>query len=295
MNASTILLTALVALTGPPGAKPLPSSATLTHCVISAIDEAQVSAREAGILMEVLVKENQQAAKDALLARIDDVQAQAAYNVAYYELEVAKEEATNEANINYSKEAYKVAAFEFERNQQATRKLPGAFPELDLKRLEATMKQAKYAIDKAEMDFRIARLKLDVAKAKLKAAEENVRLRQVRSPLEGEVADVRKHVGEWVQPGEVVAYVVRMDPLRIEAFLSITEFEPHEIAGRAVTIDVPMARGARQSFNGKIVSVGPLVQTGSVFRIRAEVQNREDGRGWVLQPGRTADMTIHLK
>ncbi len=294
MNASTILLTALVALTGPPGAKPLPPSATLTGCVISAIEEAQVPAKEAGVLLEVLVKENQQVEKDGLLAKLDDAQAQAAWNVAFYELKVAEEEATNEANVNYSKAAYEVAVFEYDRNLQANRELPNAFPKLDLKRLEATMKQTKYAIDKAEMDFRIAKLKLNVAKAKLKAADEALRLRRVQAPLAGEVADVRKHVGEWVQPGEVVAHVVRMDPLRIEKFLEIKEFEPHEIVGRPVTVDAPMARGAMQSFNGKNVSVGPLVANG-MFRVRAEVKNRQDSTGWVLQPGRTADMTIHLK
>jgi multidrug efflux pump subunit AcrA (membrane-fusion protein) len=295
MQISMIVLGALVALTGPPGARPLPAETTVKSCFISAIEEAQVPAKEAGVLMEVAVKENQQVAKDDVLARIDDVQARTAYNVAYYELKVAEEEATNDANINYSIAANEVADFEYKANLKAAKKLPGAFPELDLQRLAAAVKQTGYAIDKARMDFRVAKLKLDVAKAKLKAAEENVRQRQVRAPLGGEVADVRKRVGEWVQPGEVVAYVVRMDPLRIETFLSVAEFEPHEIAGRTVTVNVPLARGARQVFHGKIVSVGPLVQTGGEFRIRAEVQNRKENGDWVLQPGRTVEMTIHLK
>jgi multidrug efflux pump subunit AcrA (membrane-fusion protein) len=134
-----------------------------------------------------------------------------------------------------------------------------------------------------------------VSEGKCDAAAEAVNRRQITSPLDGEVVEVKKNAGEWVQAGETVAHVVRLDRLRIQGFLYATEFEHGEIAGRPVSVTVQLARGHQETFSGKVVFVDPLIAARGRFRVRAEVTNRQANGQWLLLPGLNAEMTIQLK
>ncbi|HEY1068118.1 MAG TPA: HlyD family efflux transporter periplasmic adaptor subunit, partial [Pirellulales bacterium] len=96
--------------------------------------------------------------------------------------------------------------------------------------------------------------------------------------------------GEWVNPGDPVVRILRIDRLRVEALLNARDFGP-EIAGSLVTLDVTMPGGKREQFPGKLVFVHPEIEpvTGN-FRVWAEVENRQ----LMLRPGLIANMTIHL-
>jgi len=54
------------------------------------------------------------------------------------------------------------------------------------------------------------------------------------------------------------------------------------------------ARGEKATLAGQIVFVDPLVNAGGKYRVRAEVDNRQIGRQWLLRPGMTAEMKIRL-
>jgi len=100
--------------------------------------------------------------------------------------------------------------------------------------------------------------------------------------------------GEWVAAGESVIQVVRVDRLRVEGFLSATEFGPEEIAGRPVLVEVQFAGGRSARFSGNVVFISPLVQAGNKYRVRAEVENRAENGHPLLRPGMSATMTIPL-
>ncbi len=55
------------------------------------------------------------------------------------------------------------------------------------------------------------------------------------------------------------------------------------------------ARGQTVRLPGKVVFVSPLVQAGDRYRVRAEVENRQQNEHWLLRPGMSASMTIHVQ
>ena len=61
------------------------------------------------------------------------------------------------------------------------------------------------------MEMRIAVHEAEVGQAEVEAAEENINRHQIRSPLNGMVVKVHRHAGEWVQPGDPVLHVIRID------------------------------------------------------------------------------------
>jgi len=298
MHLSLMVLSSLLLAAASPGTPP-PSSVTLQGgCFVFVLrdGEAQVPAKEAGALVQLAVVEGQQVKAGDLLAQIDDVDAQLAAKAMGLKLDVAKEEAVSSSiNVEFARAAADVSQADYEGGLEANRQMPGTYPKSEMRRLLLTWKRSQAEIKKAESDQKVAGLKAKVSGAEAEQAAEAVRRRQIRSPLDGEVVELRCHPGEWVKPGDPAAYVVRMDRLRIEGFVSATQVEPGEVDKRPVTITVQLARQRQENFSGEVVFASPVIQASNKFRIWVEVENRKENGHWLLHPGHSAEMIIHLK
>jgi multidrug resistance efflux pump len=134
----------------------------------------------------------------------------------------------------------------------------------------------------------------EVRNAEVLAAEESIARRRIVAPFDGTVIEVYREAAEWVNAGDAVLRVVRMNRLRVDGFVNASEFNPTDVAGHRVTISIELARGRREPFEGQIVFVNPVVQVGNNYRVSAEVQNREEEGEPLLRPGMTVTMVIHL-
>lgn len=264
------------------------------HCLVSLIEEAQVPAQEPGVLMKIPVREGSQVRQGDLLAQIDDTRAHMQQRVAELEFKVANEQATNDINVRYAAAAAKVAEAEYEEGLEANSKVTGTVPQAEIRRLLLTWRRSELQIEQAQLELRVAALQSEVRQAEVEAAALNIERRRITAPLDGVVVKLQRHVGEWVEPGDPVFHVIRMDRLRIEGFLNASQYAPGEIDGQPVTVRVELAQGRTEQFKGKVVFVSPQDQAGGEFRIWAEVLNRMENDHWLLRPGALADMTIHL-
>ena len=129
----------------------------------------------------------------------------------------------------------------------------------------------------------------------MKAAQEDISRRQITAALDGVIEKVYRRKGEWVQPGEPVVKVMRVDSLWIEAFIDATLYTPGMLRGKTVDVTVGLP-GRQVKLEGKIVFASEDVQPGPQFLVKAEIQNSQDARGdWLLRPGLTADMMIQMQ
>ncbi len=106
---------------------------------------------------------------------------------------------------------------------------------------------------------------------------------------------LHRHLGEWVQQGEPVVHIIRIDRLWVEGFVSAADFHPDDLRGRDARVTVALAGGRQRTFDGKVVFVDSIVQAGGSFLVRVEVQNDRENGSWVLSPGLGAKMTIPLR
>lgn len=264
------------------------------HCLVSLIEEAQVPAQEAGVLTKVAVREGDQVRRDHLLAQIDDTQSQMQHQVAQLEWRVANEQATNDISVRYAAAAAKVAEAEYQEGLEANDKVSGTVPQAEIRRLLLTWRRSELQIEQAELELRVAALQTQVRQAEVEAAAQNIERRRITAPLDGVVVKTYHHVGEWVEPGDPMCHIIRMDRLRIEGFLNSAAYSPAEVDRRPITVRVKLTGGREEQFTGKVVFVSPQDQAGGEFRIWAEVLNRMENDHWLLRPGAVADMTIHL-
>lgn len=273
---------------------PAPVESRLQRCLVSLIDDVKVPAEAAGVLMSVEAREGLQVEVGTLLAAVDDNQVKFQKNVAEADLKVSKEKAENDVNTRYATKARDVAMKEWELNKRANIAVKGTKSQVELDKLQLTVEQAVLQIEQSVHEQTIAKYETEGFMAKVNLADDEIRRRHIKAPISGEVVEVLMRAGEWVEPGEQVLRIVRMDRLRIEGFLNAADFSPSEVSNRPVRVTVQLARGRTASFQGKIVFVNPLVDAGGVYRVWAEVVNRRDGDQWLLRPGLLADMTIDV-
>lgn len=282
-----------------------PSSAAdqppvLTHCLVSVTDrngEAQVPAQEGGVIVSINVRKGQFVKKGEVVAQIDDTIPQAEKKKAAAERDAAQEKADSDVNIKYSTAAAGVAEFTYRRNKEAFDSVKNSVPWVEVKRLELDWQRALFQIQQAHIDQRVDKLTANAKSAEVEAADESIRHRQIKSPLDGIVVGFTPHEGEWVKPGDTVMDIVRLDRLQVEGYLKASQYAPTDIRDRKVVVSVSLAHHPEPvQFPGQIVFVSPIVEASGEYRVLAEVDNRKDTTGrnddWLLRPGDTASMTI---
>ena len=301
MKTTLLVLSTLMAInspTPPIGAEqnsPRATGPVINHCLVAVAEEAQVPGKEAGVLMALEAKEGLEVKAGTSLGHIDDTEPTVQKKVKQAEHDGAKETADNDINVRYARAATDVSYAEYLKALEANKKVKGSIPEVEISRLKLTWHKSKLQIEQAELEQRVAVFTAEGKGGEVEAAEASIERRKIKAPLDGVVTNVYRHVGEWVAPGDPVVKIVRVNRLRIEGFLNAADYDPPEIEGRAVTVEVELAHGRKVKFPGKVVFVSPLVMAGGEYRVFAEVNNRQENGQWVLRPGLFATMNIHLK
>ncbi len=275
-----------------PAAQPEP---VLTNCLVSLVEEAKVPAREAGVLLELVIREGDGVRAGEVIARIDDNQAQMEKRRAKAEHDQAAAKAESDVDVRYSIAAEQVAEAEHQKALESHAKVPGSVTEVERNRLKLNHQKGELQIEQAQLEHRMNGLAAASKGVELEAAENAIERRLIKSPLDGVVVQIFPQKGEWMQPGDPLAHVVRTDKLRVEGFVNAGQWNADDVRDRPVTVEVQLAGGRRESFAGRIVFTSPLVQAGNNFRVVAEVDNRQnaDSERWLLRAGQSATMTIH--
>ncbi len=272
-----------------------PEEPVLRRCLVSVVEEARVPAREAGVLVELSIKEGDTVRRGGAIARIDDSQPRFEKQKATAEHDQAIAKAESDVDVRYSVAAEKVAEAEVEKAVASNRRIPGSVTQVELARLQLNQKKSELQIEQAQLERQLSSLDVQSKEVEVLAADNRIGRRQIASPIDGMIVQVYPHLGEWMQPGDPLARVVRTDKLRVEGYVDSSKYEPSIVHNRPVTVSVMFADEREESFKGRIVFVSPLVEPGGDFRVWAEVENRQakDSVEWLLRAGQTATMTIH--
>lgn len=302
MNASLAIFLTTLAVAGPiarPAAVLRPQTpgqaATIPHALVSVIDDVEVPAQESGLLVAMHASEGTLVKKDDVVAQIDDRQARLARYAAEMERDAALSKASDDIEVRFAQASLEVAAAELQSNESVNAKTPGLVPATEIRRLKLTKRRAELQIDKSKLDLGVAKMTAEVHDAAVKAAEQTIERRKIVAPMDGEVIARLKERGEWVNAGEPVLRVIRMDRLKVEGLLPAADFNPDELIERPVLIQVELAHGRKAQFEGRVTYISPLVTAGNKYRVRAEAVNRLENNQWLLRPGMTAVVSIGLE
>lgn len=256
--------------------------------LLKPVEEAQVAARESGAIAAVETRCGQTVEKDQTLALIDDAESQLVRERVAIELEIAQERAGNDVGIRHARKTLAVAQAELDRATAAVEKYPQSISDREMARLRLTVERDTLAVEQSEHEHRIAQAELRAKLNALQSAALRLARRQVTAPFAGIVAEVARARGEWVEPGDTVVRLVRMDRLRAEGFVDARRADSG-LVGCLVQLSVQGGGDPPHTFPGKVVFVSPEMDpvNGQVL-VWAEVENPD----LVLRPGLKAAMTI---
>jgi macrolide-specific efflux system membrane fusion protein len=261
----------------------------ITGAVIKVAEEVAVPAGEAGALAAVQVKEGQLVEEGAIVARIRDNEVRLAVDRARLEAEIAFRKFNNDITILFARKSTEVAKAELARSLETNTKYPKTVSNSELDRQRLLVEQGELEVKQAEHDREIAGLTREIRENEYKTTLDQLERRTIASPLRGMVVEVHRRRGEWVQLGETVARIVRIDKLRAEGFLSARHARL-QLVGAKVTLQITDETGKPAEFPGQVVFVSPEIDPlNSQVRVWADVENKE----LKLRPGMQATLTIH--
>jgi RND family efflux transporter MFP subunit len=134
-------------------------------------------------------------------------------------------------------------------------------------------------LDQGELALRLARSRVNAARAELGLAERALRDATVVAPFDGLVAKRHVSQGEFVAPGAPLVELVALDPIEIS--FHVTEIDSARVSVGA-TVELRVATYPDDTFQGQVISVSPGVDLRTrMLRVRAVVPNA-DAR---LRPG----------
>ena len=92
-------------------------------------------------------------------------------------------------------------------------------------RLRLIVERASLEVEQADREFEIAEFTRQIKASQHQAAEEKVQRHRITAPLSGMVVQVNRRRGEWVEPGEMVMRILRLDRLKVTAIDSLESAE----------------------------------------------------------------------
>ena len=270
------------------------NSVSIDNAFAQFIEDVEIPAEETGKLIDIAVKRGDAVTRNNVVAKIDSLRTQRMLEEAELKFEQASLRAIDQTSVNADNKKLQLAAEEFD----------------DTRRLYDMGSKSKTLFMRAEYSKNIAALELLAAKNEkalaliesktqavaVNATKDSIARHELRSTLDGIVFEVLKDKGEWVQAGETVVRVARMDKLRIQGSVDSTKYNPPQIDGCRVTATVQLANGKIEEFTGKVIFVSSEY-FGKTFHIDAIIENRKypgDDKHWILRAGADLDFVIHF-
>ncbi len=263
-------------------------SLVVESALLRLTQQVEVPARAQGVISAIHVSEGDSVEQGTLLAQMDDVEARLMEGRAAIELQLNKEKVTNDVAIRSAQRAVAFNQAEFKRVERASRDTPGSITISEIEEVRFRAEQAELDLEKAQHERRQDQLSADLKAKELELSQYSIDVRKFVAPINGVVVEVLRQPGEWVEPGEKVLRIVRMDRLRAEGMVPSRDLPP-DLRGAPVSITMDLPGKGETTFQGKIVFVSPEISpVNGQVRVWAEVDNK-DG---LLKPGLRPRMTI---
>jgi len=165
-------------------------------------------------------------------------------------------------------------------------------PALEIVRAQRQLREAESDCIGARQEM--TQYKLE-AEAKLRHAEMlgfDLEKSSINSQFDGMISRVEKHVGEFVQAGETIVELYRMDQLSGVVLVNRKQLLPENAIG--VTGELVIENnGESKSHRIRIVRTLPRVDVDGKYRAFVEIENEKNDSGnWCLLPGMTGRATF---
>ena len=262
--------------------------------LVKVADEIKLPGKEPGVLLQLSVREGAEVRSGDIIGKIDDSEPQMQKKAADAAFKAAYEKYKDDVELRFARATADVTKAKLDWINEALRLAEKSVAQVEVREAELDWKKSVLGIEKSTHDRVLAKYEALTKQAELDAANMAIQRRVITAPFDGVVEEIKRHQDEWVQPGDTILTLLRMDILHVEGAIEQSKYDPHEVQGCEVTVDVEMARGRKATFKGHIIKVSSIVRSDGVYNVRAEIANQQEDGHWLLRDGIPATMTVHL-
>lgn len=223
-------------------------------CVIEPAQRVKIGSATLGILKSVAVKRGDVVEAGQIIARLDT-------SVEEANLALAEAQARNAAPVEAQRARVELYRRRLERQNQLSKGV-------------ATQDK----VDQVEADFEIGKrdlqtelLKHDLAVLEVERARAQLDLRIIRSPFSGLVFERLMSAGEFVRQDSAIFTLVQLDPLYVEAYVGVGEWNRLKLGASAeVSLDAPIGG----TYPARVTVIDHVFDAASgTFGVRLELPN----------------------
>jgi len=237
-------------------AAPAPTYIEAPDAILTIAEEVEVSAAAIGVLRELAVREGSLVNKGDRLLGVDDRRAKLAEGQALVEVKRASDQAKSDVNRRHAAKASELAESEHQRALAIDAESPSSVSDRELNRLRLAAEVAELEVEKAAEAQQLAGFELQLKQDAHRLAQQETAEHFVAAPIGGMVVEVHRRPGEWVQRGDRVVTLVRVDRLRAEGFVPVAQ-ATFDLIGQPAAFQTMLEDGQRIVARGKVVFVSP--------------------------------------
>lgn len=260
----------------------------IASSILTVSEEVEVPAPEAGVLRELAIREGATLSEGDRIGEVDSREQRLTAAAIEQDLAAARREAESDVRVRLAAKENKVAEAELGRATSVNEDIPNTVSAKEVDRLRLAFERTELEMEHAAFERELLAAKVGRTEADLNLARHRIERMQITTPIAGTVAELHRHAGEWVDAGEPIARVVRVDRLRVEGYVGVVEALTG-LVSRPVQVTARLPGGGVIEATGRVVFVSPEVEpVEAKVRFWAEVDN-QDMR---LRPGLTASVVI---
>ncbi len=259
-----------------------------SDCLVFAMDTIDVPAKETGYLAQVLVVQNNEVTKGAAIGSLDTRTAELELQLAKLQAQVAAQEAADESDVLLATSILDESRIVLENYLKLAQK--GSATETEYRQRQIAVTQSEVKLTHAKQSIEQMKLRARVAQASVLASDDKLQRLKISSPMDATVYEVLRKEGEWVQAGQPVCRLVRINELRVDFFVQRSQLDPALIVGRPVQVLLANSDADPTVFAGRVSSYDLEVTSQGRIRVHATVQNLRERDHWRLLPGMTVTL-----
>ncbi|MEX2170668.1 MAG: HlyD family efflux transporter periplasmic adaptor subunit [Pirellulales bacterium] len=255
--------------------------------ILSVLEKVDIPAPEAGILNSLAVRVGARVQAGQAVAQIDPQEQKLLAELVNQDLLLAKRESESDISVRLAQKEHEVARVELQRATSVNADFPNTVSAKEVDRLKLAVESTNLKIEHADFERALLGLRIQRIDADLKLAQHRVDRLAIATPIPGVVAQIDKSAGEWVDKGELILRVVRVDRLKVEGYVGVADSKG--LVGRPVEVEAIVDGGEPIRTVGKITFVSPEAEpVDAQVHFWAEVDNS----AMQLRPGLSVSVKI---
>ena len=265
-------------------------------CVVRELDDVEVPARREGLIKQLTVRRGTRVTNGQLLAALDSRDTELRLAVTIAELRREETKAENDGEVLAAQAGVDRARQEL----RLMNELGDDAVYLERFRVQNSLTRATAELRTASSRQEESQLMVDVKRNEVAVLENDIDETVVVSPVAGVVRELFKNESEWVQKGDPILVVTRMDRLQVEGFLDSRQIAPSDVVGASITVAFSIGGSDKIVFEGlRVTHEAPKLELDGKFPVWVEfdnrlVSNKFGEEVWQVRPGMKANMTIDV-